>query len=278
MLVFLLVARLASTAAVAEPAAPAPATSPLDAAEAALAAGDFETCGKQAHAALQRGGLDVDGTVHAWVLRARCFSLGGDVDRAERSYAVALRLQRELPPVDDKAFAAAQASLPPPSESLAVQAVQRGADVVELRLEADDLQLVRAGVLVRGDDEVARVPLQADQPQHKVGGLALDGVGAVVEDKYGNALLRLPIVKAEDLPKVIEVSGERPAEPGAMTTWGVTALGAGIVGIAVAGIGLASLGPAPGDEANLWLAGVGGSTALFLIGAGLVVVDQMPGG
>jgi hypothetical protein len=258
----------------AEPAPP----SPLDDAEKARAAGDAAACGKAAQDALATGVLDVEQTARAWALRGRCFVIAGDLDRGERSYAVALRLQPGMEPlaVDDKAFTLAKETLPPAGKALLVRAQRVDADVVEVELVVDDLLLVKSAALVRGADEVARVPLEAGKARHKVGGIDPVGLDVVALDKHGNQLVRAPVDTSVEkvLTPPPATASSTGAAPTVLTTLGATAIGAGIVGIVASGIGVASLGPDPGDDATLWYVGVGASTALFLAGAGLVVVDQ----
>lgn len=249
----------------------------LDDAEAALAAGDAEACGRLAQEALTAGALDVEDTARAWSLRGRCFARAGDADRAERSFAVALRIDPALA-LDEPAFVAAQRALPA-VPGLAAQALFVDEDTLAVELLGDDLLLAHAASVRRGDHEVARVPLEAARAKHKVGGAFADGregLALVVLDKHGNALLRAPIE-----PRVQRVITPAPGAaaargPGVLTTLGATALGAGIVGIVTSGIGLAALGPGAlaAEESTVWVVGVGASTALFVVGAGLVVVDQ----
>lgn len=267
------------------------ATAPLDDAAAALAAGDAGACGENVRLALESGALDVAQVARAWTLRGQCFTLAGDGDRAERSYAVALRVDpgldasRDPSLAADAAFATAKRSLPGiPGLSARVAAVDD--DTIELELLGDDLLLVKGALLLRSGaegaapEEVARVPLEAGQARHKVSGVGRQGLTAVLVDKSGNALMRLPVDPAVQrvfapAPAPTRTQGETPGvAPTVLTTVGATAIGAGIVGIVASGIGLAALGPTALDEGTVWLVGVGASTGLFLVGAGLVVVDQ----
>src|SRR5687767_10999873 len=114
----------------------------LDDADAALAAGNAEACGKLAQEALAQGELDEAGVVRAWLLRGRCFTLAGDADRAERSYGVALRVNAQSV-VDDDAFRRARAALPTAPAPLAFRAAGVDAETVEVELLGDDLLLVK---------------------------------------------------------------------------------------------------------------------------------------
>jgi hypothetical protein len=222
----------------------------LDDAEAALAAGDAK-CGDLAQAALSAGDLAEDGVARAWTVRARCYALAGDADRAERSNGVVA------------ALAALRAK---------ARAEQVTGDVVidrvVVELESDDLNLVRAASLWRGDEEVARFPLTNEAGRHVVADIPLGGLVLRLHDKHGNTLWRTDVPRPE---RVIE-RGASPAKlPTALTTVGAGAIGVGLMGAIASGIGLAANGP---DDGQLWLVGVGAATGVFLVGAALVVVDQ----
>lgn len=261
----------------------APLTSAsLDDAAAALTAGDHEACGKAAQEALATGALDVADVARAWMLRGQCFALAGDNDRAERSYSVALRVQPALANdadaafANDAAFTLAKRALPA-VPGLAAQASFVDDSTLEVELLGDDFLLVKGASIVHGVDEVARTPLEVGQAKHKVSGLERSDLVAILLDKNGNALMRLPID-----PTVKKVFSPTPTPPGAapgaaptlLTTLGATAIGAGIVGVVTSGIALAALGDTARDEGGVWVVGVGASTGLFLVGASLVVVDQ----
>lgn len=254
----------------------------LDDAAAAFAAGDHEACGKLAQDALATGTLDVDDVARAWTLRGKCFTLAGDTDRAERSYAVALRVTPSMNDdalASDAAFTLAKRSLPP-LPGLAAQALFIDDDTLEVELLGDDMLLVKGASVVRDAngnvEEVARVPVEAGHAKHKVSGVGdRAGLSAVLLDKHGNALARFAIDPA--VKRVMTPAPVRPetgAAPTLLTTLGATAIGAGIVGVVTSGIALASLGDTALDDGGVWMVGVGASTGLFLVGAGLVVVDQ----
>lgn len=244
-------------------------------ADAALTAGDADACGKAVQDTLASGTLDVADVARAWILRGKCFTLANDLDRAERSYAVALRVDPNVVVDNDVAFTQAQKALPS-VPGLAAHASFIDDDTLEVELDGDDMLLVKGAAVRRNDDEVARVPLEAGQARHKVSGIPRDGLTAVVLDKHGNALVRFaidPQVKRVFTPAAPATIDNSPT---LLTTLGATAIGAGIVGVVTSGIALAALGAnatSTGDG-QLWVAGVGASTGLFVLGAGMVVVDQ----
>jgi hypothetical protein len=252
----------------------------LDDAATARDAGDHEACGKAVQDALATGALDVADVARAWTLRGQCFSLAGDADRAERSYAVALRLDAAANVEGDAAFALAKRTLPAVPGLAAQVSFVDEAGTLEVELLGDDLLLVKGASIVRGADEVARVPLEVGHAKHKVSGVERGpGLVALLLDKHGNALVRLPIDPAvkkvfTPAPDKAPAAGAPGAAPTLLTTLGATAIGAGIVGVVTSGIALAALGDTALDEGGVWVVGVGASTGLFLVGAGLVVVDQ----
>lgn len=259
------------------------AAGPLDDAEAALQAGDAEGCGQAAQQALGSGVLEEAELTRAWILRGRCYALAGDRDRAERSYAVAVRASPEAlawiaggAPADaDEAFAAALAARP--ADPLRASARVDG-DHVELHLHADDLLLVRAASLWQGAEEVARLPLEAGSAaRHNVGGIPLQGLSQRLHDKHGNTLWRgaVEVPSLAEAQKDLVVEGSAPArEPTVLTTVGAVGLGLGLVGAVVCGIGASAGGSTELQASGPWLVGVGAATGVFLVGAALVVVDQ----
>lgn len=250
--------------------------SSLGDAATALAAGEHEACGKAAQEALASGALDVTDVARAWTLRGQCFVLAGDNDRAERSYSVALRIDPRIDVAGDEAFTLAKRTLPA-VPGLAAQVSFVDDNTLEVELLGDDLLLVKSASIVRGVDEVARTPLEVGHAKHKISGLERNDLVAVLLDKNGNALMRLPVdptVKKVFTPPPSSTSPAASAAPTLLTTLGATAIGAGIVGVVTSGIALAALGDTALDEGGVWVVGVGASTGLFLVGAGLVVVDQ----
>ena len=221
------------------------------------------------------------GVARAWLLRGRCYAWAGDHERAERSYAVAVRVSPELPAwisggaAEDPSLAAALAARP--ADPLRGSATIL-ADHVKIELAADELSLVRAASLWRGDEELARVPLELGAASsHEIAGIPLDGLVLRLHDKHGNTVWRAPVAGASlaQGKKELVVEGGAPArEPTLLTTFGAAALGVGLVGAVACGIGASTGGVDEVESGSLWLVGVGASTGVFLIGAALVVVDQ----
>ena len=256
----------------------------LDDAEAALRAGEHERCGQLAQEALAAGDLDEQGVTRAWLMRGRCYELAGDGDRAERSYAVAVRTSPEVatwragtvPEGAGAPFAAALAARG--ADPLRATAVVVE-DHVVITLAADDLVLVRGASLWRGDDELARVPLEAGAAAtHNVAGIPTDGVTLRLHDKHGNVLWRGAAevaATAKGGATDVVVQGGAPArEPTVLTAIGGGALALGLVGAVVCGIGASADRTTTFETGGPWLVGVAAATGVFLVGAGLVVVDQ----
>ncbi len=260
------------------------AAGPLDDAEAALAAGDHERCGQLAQQALSAGDLDERGVTRAWLARGHCYAAAGDRDRAERSYAVAVRTSP-----DAAAWSAGNAPAGA-GEPFATALTARGADplratavIVEdhvaITLVADDLVLVHGASLRLGDDEVARVPLGVGAAAtHQVAGIATAGLTLLLHDKHGNVLWRAPVDEKTVAPSAgtdVVVQGGAPArEPTVLTAIGGGALALGLIGAVVCGIGASADRTTTFETGGPWLVGVAASTGVFLVGAGLVVVDQ----
>jgi hypothetical protein len=137
------------------------------------------------------------------------------------------------------------------------------------------------------------VPLEVGRASHRVSGLLEGGDAAALvvraHDKHGNVLARAAVElappPAAGAPStdantdadhaVVVPPGAAPHEPGALTAVGAAAIGLGLVGAVASGISVASLGEAARDQGQLLLAGVAASTGVFVVGAALVVVDQL---
>jgi hypothetical protein len=212
-------------------------------------------------------------------------------------------------PVEDAAFDKVKAEGKDPATALALSASavvvpdgEAAIVVVDIGI-VDDLGIGRAFVLVDGDDrEVARAPI--DRPQdatgdawtkvhHRFSGFPVEGLTARLLDKHGNLLRRTPVVVDDAVRAALSAAGATPATPSTATTTTttpVTALSyvgagtavAGLVGAAGSGIALAIRnhpegGGAVGDTTPL-LIGFFGGVAVTVVGAVLVVVDQLPPG
>ncbi len=271
---------------------------PLQAAEAALRAGIHKRCIELAQQALQTGQLDSDGVARAWWTRGRCHSIDGDADRAQRSYAVAVRVKPTiLMPVDDAAFTRVKAEGTDPATALALQAravvvpLQGGA-IVAVEISAnDDLRIGKACSLIDKDQvEVARAPLEhsTDSPsiQHRFSGIPVEGLRALLLDKHGNRLREVDVIVDDAARNALIAAGATPQEPlvALPVTW-LSYVGAGtalvgIVGAATSGIALAVSTQAEAshviDSELPYLLGFVGAVSAVVVGGTLVVVDQVP--
>ncbi|MDP2340908.1 MAG: hypothetical protein Q8O67_08125 [Deltaproteobacteria bacterium] len=275
---------------------------PLQAAEEALRAGIHKRCIELATQALQTGQLDVDGVARAWWTRARCHSIDGDSDRAQRSYAVAVRVKPGiLMPVDDAAFTRVKAEGTAPATALVLEARAIVVDdIVAVELSAhDDLGLGRAFSLVDKDDnEIARSPLEppaagtaeaaADAPpthRHRFSGIPVEGLRARLLDKHGNRLREADVVVDDAARNALIAAGGTPQTPAATAvpvTW-LSYVGAGtaVVGlVAAASSGITLAITTQADETHVidtelpWLVGFAGGVVVVVVGGALIVADQ----
>lgn len=292
---------------------PSSSTPPLQEAEAALRAGIHKRCVEFAQEALATGLLDEDGVARAWWTRGRCHSIDGDKDRAERSYAVAVRVKPTiLMPVDDAVFEKVkpEGTAPETALSLTATAVVVDPSLVAVELAVvDDLALGKTFLLLDSDErEVARAPLERKDDatgdawtriKHRFSGIPVEGLTARLLDKHGNVLRRAAVVVDDAARKALVAAGATPVTTSpttsTTTTQPVTALSyvggatalAGFVGAAATGIALAI--STQGDEDDVTdnnaidsemplLIGFFGGVAVAVIGGVLVVVDQVPQG
>lgn len=290
------------------PTAPtaSPSTSsqpPLQQAEEALRAGIHKRCVELAQDALATGALEEDGVARAWWTRGRCHSIDNDPDRAERSYAVAVRVKPTLlMPLDDAAWkkvaaegTAADTALTFRAATAVVEDGAVGIVVVDVMAQ-DDLGLGRGVALVDATGvELARAPIERKEGatgdawvkvQHRFSGIPVDGVSARLLDKHGNVLRRAPVVVDDASKAALAAAGATvpqtpspspPAPLSALSYVGGGVVALGIVGGAASAIAL-SLGQAEQqtglvEQAPL-LVGVGAGVGAVVVGAALVVVDQ----
>jgi hypothetical protein len=290
-------------------ASPSPAEAaryPLTEAEAALRAGIHKKCVELAQQALGTGRLDPPSVARAWLVRGRCHAIDGDPDRAERSYAVAVRVQPDIVlPTDDAVFARVRPEGTAPSSSLSLTAstvvVAPGLVGIATRIN-DDLGLGRAFVLVNADDrEVARAPIERApdamgdafvRPGHRFSGFPVVDLRARLLDKHGNVLRETPVVIGDDARAALASAGAPIGAPSdassgvssSTSTWvslaGAGAATAGFALAATGGLAFASAAQADPervvDDEGLPFAAFVGGTVLFVAGAVVVVVDQWP--
>jgi hypothetical protein len=278
---------------------------PLQQAEEALRAGIHKRCVELAQDALATGALEEDGVARAWWTRGRCHSIDNDPDRAERSYAVAVRVKPTLlMPLDDTAWKKVAAEGTATDTALTLRAatavVEDGAVgiVVVDVMAQDDLGLGRGIALVDAAGvELARAPIERKEGatgdawvkvQHRFSGIPVDGVSARLLDKHGNVLRRASVViddaskaalaaAGATVPHTTAPSTSTPAPLSALSYIGGGVVALGIVGGAASAIAL-SLGQAEQqtglvEQAPLLL-GVGAGVGAVVVGAALVVVDQ----
>ena len=288
----------------AEKTEPKPSSSsspPLQEAEAALRAGINKRCVELVQQALQTGQLDVDGVARAWWTRGRCHSIDGDADRAERSYAVAVRVKPGiLMPVDDAAFSRVKPEGTAKETALSLQAravvvdVAQGALVAVALSANDDLRLGHAFSLVDSDDqELARAPIErADDDAiavaHRFSGIPVEGLRALLLDKHGNRLREVEVIVDDDARSALVAAGATVQQPpsSSSVTWlsyvGAGTAVAGLVGAATSGIALALQTQADDahviDEELPYLVGFVGAVGVVIVGGALIVVDQVPSG
>jgi len=283
------------------PPAGSPATTaayPLAEAEAALRAGIHKKCVELAQQGLASGRLAAADVARAWLVRGRCHALEGDVQRAERAYAVAVRVQPDLVfPTDDPVWERVRPEGRAPASALTLAAATvvvegDGGAFVAVAVQAqDDLGLGRAFVLVNGDErEVARAPVErpadgagdvASPPTHRFSGIPVEGLRARLLDRHGNVLRDVAVVVDDAARAALVAAGATPASSTpAPTSWltlvGAGTAAAGFVGAMAGGVLFAQEAPGDEDGAALpALVGFVGGVGLFVVGGALIAVDAI---
>ena len=278
-------------------------------AEAAMRAGLHGKCIELAKDALKSGGLDERGTAQAWLVRGRCHAIAGDVDRAERSYAVAARVQPDLIlPFDDAVWTRVRPEGSAPTTALrlvATAVVLAGTDggegevVIEVAVH-DDLALGTVVRLLDADGrEIVSAPVEAPSSAapsaapsssgqlvvvHRFSGFAVAGVTAELLDRSGNRLRDTALVDdairaAPSLPAPTAAVDVAPVrDVGALAYLGGAVATAGLLTVSVCGINTAVVAQADqsrvSDDELPWLAGVGIGAAAMVVGLGLVVAER----
>ncbi len=245
----------------------------LNAAQTALLASQPE-CRALALAALQLGVLSPRQTAQAWLLSGGCDVVMNDADRAQRSFAVALRIDptSEAPTQrSTEAFARAQHALP--AHGLVLRA-ERSGDALKLTLVDDDLQLAQSASVLLDDQVIGHVPLEVGHASHKISGLDVaqsDALAVTLNDRYGNALVRIAVV---DAPPAAAVPTSPRTTPSIITYVGAGVLTAGILAMVASGVGIGVAGSDFLSTQPLLVVGVLVGAAAFVGGGALVVVDQ----
>ncbi len=271
---------------------------PLAEAEAALRAGIHKKCVELAQQGLASGRLAAADVARAWLVRGRCHALDGDVERAERAYAVAIRVQPDLVfPTDDPVWERVRPEGSAPASALTLAAATTvvdgaGGAFVAVAVQAhDDLGLGRAFVLVNDDHrEVARAPLErpadgagdgGSPPAHRFSGIPVEGLRARLLDRHGNVLRDVPVVVDDAARAALVAAGGTPASSAPAPTSWLTLVGAGtaavgFVGALAGGVVFAAEAPADDDGAALpALVGFVGGVGLFVVGGALITVDAL---
>jgi hypothetical protein len=260
---------------------------------------------------LEEGGLTREESVRAWLDKADAFASLRDPAKAERAFAVALRIDRGLAPpaledeLERTAFERARDSLPPDDQALDVRVVvveRGGPPGMTVQVEADDMGLVGGAELrvageVVSELQISRSDPKARSPLHpgNVAGL----LTVIFVDAYGNELRRVELegrAQQTTMDKVIERDGTSPDVTDAdvtdpdglggfapsgelrwLTLGGATAIAVGAIGVAAAGMWLASVDAgdvdAPEGAREVALVGVGIATGVIVLGGVFVVTD-----
>ena len=253
---------------------------------------------------MRTGRLDTPAVARAWLVRGRCSSIDGDPDRAERSYAAAVRVQPGIAlPTDDAVFARVQPEGTAPASALTLSAStvvvdpapgEGGLVAVAVAIN-DDLALGRTFVLVNADDrEVARAPIERApdatgdafvRPTHRFSGFPVVDLRARLLDKHGNVLREAPVVVNEAARTALAAAGAPVVVPATATSTWVSLAGAGVAATgfvvgAAGGIAFATAAQADPDrvvdDEGPPLAAFVAGAAMFVVGGVLVVVDQLP--
>jgi hypothetical protein len=160
-------------------------------AEAALRAGLAKKCITFVQRALATGQLDEQQTARAWLVRGRCHVVDRDLERAERAYAVAVRVQPDLVvPDDDAVFERVQPEGSAQGSALTLGAMLVVADPTGVVAEAGEAVAAGAKTGARAGPALA----VAVHTQDDLGIVRI----VVVVDAEGREIARAPLVRAPD--------------------------------------------------------------------------------
>lgn|GEM_PF-1239615 len=283
---------------------------PLLEAEAALRAGIHGKCIDLARDAVKSGQLDPGPLAQAWLVRGRCHVLAGDRDKAERAYAVAVRVNPDIfLPTDDDVLArvrpegrAAQSALRLEVRAVVlhgstgtVEGTAEGAVVgVDVSVQ-DDLGLGASVELIDAERgrAVAGAPIVVEggpRPGlvrvHRLSGFPVMGLKARLLDKAGNRLRIVAVEVDDDARRALTVAGAPVANAApAREVTTLAYVGAGVLsaGFATAAVtGIAAAVALQADESRVVddelpvLLGFAGGVVAFVTGAGLIVAERWP--
>ena len=285
-------------------------------AEAALRAGIHGKCIELARDAVKSGQLDPDPLAHAWLVRGRCHVLAGDLDKAERAYAVAVRVSPDIfLPTDDDVLArvrpegrGAQSGLRLEARAVVLTGsntsgdeggggtvgVGVGVDVgVDISVQ-DDLGLGASVELIdieRGR-AVAGAPIVVEGgPRrglvrvHRLSGFPVGGLSARLLDKAGNRLRIVPVEIDDDARRALAVAGAPVGSSAEREVTTLAYIGGGVLGAGFATAALSGIAAAvalQADESRVvddelpLLLGFAGGVVAFVAGAGLIVAERWP--
>ncbi len=262
--------------------------------------------------AIKGGGLDALTLANAWLVRGRCYMLSGDVDRAERSYAVAVRIAPDLVlPTTDAAWTRVKGEGHAPRSALTLVAaavvIDAGGVAIDVALN-DDLGLGASVIVYDADgEEVVSAPVHdvesrvadasadavdadavvgAPRRVHRFSGFPVEGTTVTLRDKAGNRLRSVSVVVGDDVRGALAAAGATPGAsaparriPGTLAYVGGGAMAVGLVSSLVTGIQFTILAQADEqrvlDDELPWLVGFLGSVGLVVVGGGLVVAEGL---
>ena len=289
---------------------------PLLEAEAALRAGIHGKCIELAREAVKSGQLDPGPLAQAWLVRGRCHVIAGELDKAERAYAVAVRVNPDIfLPTDDDVLARVRPEGRAASSALRLEAravVLTGhagggggdGDGVDVDVDGaivgvdvsvqDDLGLGAAIEVIDAERgrAVAGAPVVVEggpRPGlvrvHRLSGFPVVGLSARLLDKAGNRLRVVPVEVDDDARRALAVAGAPvgPVDGREVTTLAYVGAGVLSAGFAAATVtGIAAVVALQADESRIvddelpLLLGFAGGVVAFVIGAGLIVAERWP--
>jgi len=273
-------------------APPAASVPPLASVEADFKAGVRARCVSLAKDALRSGRLEPLEYATAWLVRGRCHVLQEDIDKAERSYAVAVRVQKDIAlPTEDAVLARVKAAAVPLTlRARAIPDASGRGVVVEATL-VDDLA-IGDHLEVRVASNATPLAIGAASGPTTLAGrserftVVAEGAEVVLVDKYGNRVARAPVTFDDEANAALTAAGAAPqvvtAAPRHVTALayvGGATIVASFITAAVCGINHTVVAQADEsrvlDEELPWLVGFGAGAVGVVVGMGLVAVERL---